>query len=496
MTSIDSIIMIAVMVLTIVIGFAGYRASKSFMGFMFANKTLGPWLLSFSIMATYFSAASFLSGGGATYLYNLGFGAWLTAWHVIGAVLLWMLVADKLYEYVVKTKSASIPELIGNLYDSTLARMIASTVIATLFTFYLAGVYKGGAIVLATQLGIGYGYALLFMALPVIVYLMLGGMRSAVINNLFLGSLMLIAAALTFTYVMGSVGGPINGLLKISNMTILGKPGALWLRLDGMGPPPAMEKGLVPTLIMSVTFSIGMAQIALPNLLFQFYAAKDPRAISRGRIIGPILISLYAMLVFSLGIYAHLILDPHLSPQQISQLMKDSDWVISNMVMLIVPEGIRGLILSAPIAASLSTIAVTVLAISNTVIRDIVLLNRSLEEKTLIRLSKVTVAVFALLPLPIALIDNKLIIDIVSASFGTIFACFIGPVVLGLYWRKSSKEGAVASMIAGALIGIIWYIYMYRTTWIHPTIPAATISLALFVGLSMLRRNGIVSRSR
>jgi len=54
----------------------------------------------------------------------------------------------------------------------------------------------------------------------------------------------------------------------------------MWTRLDGFGPPPAMQVGMVPALITSITFSISIAQLALPNLLMQFYAAKDVRVIN------------------------------------------------------------------------------------------------------------------------------------------------------------------------------------------------------------------------
>jgi Na+/pantothenate symporter len=484
--SLDVIIIAIVTMLTAIVGLVGYRISRTFVGYMFANKSLGPWLLAFSIMATYFSAASFLGGGGATYIYNLGFGAWLTAWHVIGVVVLWIVVADKLYRYVSKAGVLSIPELIGYLYRSTLARLIAATVIVALFNLYLVSVYRGGGIVLSTMFEIDYKIALLILTLPAMVCIILGGMKSAAISNLFLGVLMLIAAALTFTYIMTYVGGLINGLSSFSQISVLGISGTLWLRFDGAGPRLAMEKGLVPILIMSVTFSIGMAQTALPNLLIQFYAAKNSKAISRGRLIGPILVSLYAFLMFSLGMFCHLVLDKNLGDQQIAELMKNSDFVIPKAISLLVPIGIRGLILSAPVAASISTITVTILTITNTFIRDVIQVTISLKEVNVIRLAKIFSIIFSFMPMTIALIEDKLIIDVVSAAFGTIFACFVGPVTIGLYWRKATKEGAIGSMVVGALTGILWYIYLYRSTMIHSTIPATLLALGTFIILSIL----------
>lgn len=484
---IDTAIIFVTICATIVIGFVGYKSSKTLMGYIFANKTLGPWLLAFSIMATYFSAASFLGGGGATYLYNIGFGAWLTAWHVIGVVALWIIVADKLFDYISRNHIISVPELIGHRYNSYLARAIAAAIIVMLFSLYLVGVYKGGAVIISTQLGVDLWVAALILVVPVVVYIVIGGLRAAAINNLFLGMIMLIAASLTFGYIMYHVGGPVKGLEQLSQASILNMSGTQWLLLNGMGPQKAMEKGLVPLLIMSITFSLGMAQVALPNLLIQFYAARDRKAISRGRVIGPILVAVYAMLMFSLGAFCHLIIDPKLSSTEIAKLMRDPDWVIPRTVTMIAPIGVRGIILAAPVAASMSTIALTVLTISSTLLRDVVQpLLKINDERRLLIIAKIAAIVFAFTPIPIMLLENKIIVDIVGAAFGTIFACFLGPVVIGLYWGRASKWGAIASMISGAVTGILWYILLYRTTWIYPTIPAVLAALTLFIVLSLL----------
>ncbi|MEM0005873.1 MAG: hypothetical protein QXV81_06595 [Ignisphaera sp.] len=489
-TSIDTIIIFAVLGATVAIGFVGHRASSTIAGYMFANRSLGPWLLSFSIMATYFSAASFLGGGGATYLYNLGFGAWLTAWHVIGVVALWLIVAGRLFDYISKARVMSIPELIEYRYGSFAARLIASSIIVALFTLYLSSVYKGGAVVIASQLRVDLQIALLLLAVPVVLYLVVGGMRAATVNNLFLGSMMLTAAVLAFYYIMSYVGGPLNGLKMLANTTVLGRyPGTLWLRMDGMGPPPAMEKNAVPLLIMSIAFSIGMAQVALPNLLIQFYAARDYRAIERGRLIGPILVALYAILMFSLGAFCHLIIDDKLQLQELAQLMKDTDWVIPKTISLIVQPAVKGFILATPVAASISTIALTVLTLTNTVTRDFIQPFIEIRrESTLVVIVKLVSAIFALIPVMLTLIENRLIVEIVGAAFGTVFACFVGPITIGLYWRRASREGAIASMIVGVVVGIAWYLYLYRTTWIYPTIPATILSLLAFTVLSIAKK--------
>jgi len=495
----DAAIVVALLIIVIVVGTRGYGVSKSLTGYFLAGRGLGAWVLAFSFMATYYSAASFLGGGGTTYLFNLGFGAWLTAWHVVGVVLAWALVAERLFKYAQKANVISIPDFIEHRYQSKAAKIVAAVVIIFLFTLYLTSVYKGGAIIMATLLGTSYAVGLLLLAIPVLIYIGLGGLKAAALNNLILGVLMLVAAILTFGYVMGAVGGWGAGIAALEQLTIKAQfgpdmpvnefPGVLWLKMDGFGPSPAMKAGMVPALIMGITFSISVAQVALPTLLMQFYAAKDARVINHGRIIGPLAVSIYAILMFSLGAFCHLILDRNLTPLEVAGLLKDTDWVIPKAVMTLAPEGVKGLIFASVVAASMSTLAVTFIVLSAALVRDIIQTARpGVSEAKLVALARVVPVIFAVIALLLALYPTGIIVEIVGAAFGTIFVCFVGPVTIGLYWKGATKAGAIASMIAGLIIWLLWYLFLYRVTWIYPVVPALAVAVPLFFIVSAVTK--------
>ena len=485
----DASIIVAVLAVVMLTGLRGYGLSRSMTGFFLANRGLGAVTLAFSLMATYFSAASFLGGGGATYLFNLGFGAWLTAWHVIGVVLMWILVAERLSKYASKAGIVSVPDFIEHRYQSKAAKATAAIVMMFLFTLYLTSVYKGGAIIIATVFNTSFEVGLAVLTVPVLVYVALGGLRAAALNNLILGSLMLLAAFLTFGLVMGAVGGPIRGIEELRSMTINGISGEMWLKFDGAGPPSAMKAGAVPQLIMSITFSISMAQIALPSLLMQFYAARDVKVINRGRVLGPVLVATYAMAVFSLGAFCHLILDPKLTQSEVARLMKDTDWVIPKTVDLLAPSGLRGLILVAPVAASMSTLAVTLLVLSAAFTRDVVQLAKpNTSERYLMALARASPIAFAVISLLLTLIQAGIIVEIVAAAFGTIFVCFLGPVTIGLYWKGATRAGAIASMISGLVTGLSWHLLLYKATNVHAVIPATLVALPTFFLVSLFTK--------
>ncbi|MEM2535248.1 MAG: hypothetical protein QXD12_05520, partial [Candidatus Nezhaarchaeales archaeon] len=161
----DASIIAVIMLAVIIVGTRGFKYSRSLVNYFLAGKELGAIALAFSIMATYFSAASFLGGGGATYLYNLGFGAWLTAWHIVGVVLMWILVAERLFRYASKTNIISIPDFIERRYESRAAKAVSAIVMMFLFTLYLTSVYKGGAIIIATFLNTSFEVGLMLLTI-------------------------------------------------------------------------------------------------------------------------------------------------------------------------------------------------------------------------------------------------------------------------------------------------------------------------------------------
>ncbi|MCX8204398.1 MAG: sodium/solute symporter [Candidatus Nezhaarchaeota archaeon] len=495
---IDIAIVIALIAITIIIGATGYGVSRSMVGYFLAGRGLGAWVLSFSFMATYFSAASFIAGGGATYLFNLGFGAWLTAWHVIGVVLAWVLVAERLYKYASKTGIISISDFVGHRYQSTMAKATAAVVIIFLFVLYASSVFMAGAKVLSVLLDTTYEVGLLLLLIPVVIYVGLGGLKATALNNLILGVLMLVAAILTFSYVMSAVGGWEAGIAAIERMKIAGRfDGTLWTRIDGFGPPPAMTAGMVPALIMGVTFSISIAQVALPQLLMQFYAARDVRVINYGRIISPIAVSLYAILVFSLGVFGHLILDPAIPPGMVGDLLKDPDRVIPMIVMRLMPPGVSGLVAASILAASISTLAVVLIVLSASLVRDIIQTAKpGTAEPKLVAMARVMPLIFALIAMGLAFSPPGIIVEVVGAAFGTIFACFVGPVTIGLYWKGATKAGTIASMVSGLVIGLTWFLFIYRKfpapthplAWVYPVVPALVISLLLFFLVSFFTK--------
>ncbi len=461
-------IYIAVMV---ILGFISYRKEGE-KGYFLAGGKLGPWLTSLSFFATYFSTSALLGGGGAGYLFGFGWSAYLTFFHVLFAVLAWVLVAPKLKDYVEKKGILTVPEFFLKRYDSKALQIISALIILVFFEFYMISIYKGASNLLQVMVGVPYKYGILLVALPVIIYTSLGGFRAVVLTDFIQGILLLVGGVSLFGVLVYKMGGIASGLAALSRITLPGGvSGKALLTLGGYGPPPILKAGMMIPFILSLTFAISIAQLSSPQLVIRFYAARDKRVIRKGMILTPILIGLFAVTVFSIGPFAHLFIKG----------VKDPDLVIPLLTRKLFPEAFSSILLVAALAAAMSTVNSNLMVLSSSLVKDVLGLHS-------VRLARISVIILGVISPLLALNPPGIIVTIVGLAFSVITSAFLIPLLVGLYSKRPSKIGALLSMIVSVVSCIIWQIFFYKKLFIYPVVPGLIMAFLFYYLGALLSR--------
>ncbi len=485
-------VFILYLVVIFAIGFWSYKKSKTVVEFFLAGRRLGYWILSFSFFATYFSTAAFLGGGGAGFTFGFQWSSWLSFWHVLFAFLAWIIVAPKIRELSEKLRSLTIPDFLGFRYKSNLPRIIAAIIILFSFELYMTSIYKGIGHIFEEMLHVEYLLGILIAVIPVIIYTSLGGFRSVVLTDLIQGVIMFFGGIILFLLVLNAVGGWSEGIEKLKEVKPLGMDGSLLLETPGLAPPPIMEAGMVLAFIMSLTFAISIAQLASPQLVIRFYAARDKEIIRRGAILTPVIIGIFALTVFSIGPFAWLILPEYIeSGDQLKMFFKNPDRIIPFIAMQLFPTGVNAFILTAIIAAAMSTINSLLLILATSLARDILqVIKKDLSEEKLLLTTRIATVIFAAIPVYLAVLmleKGKIIVDIVGTAFSIITSAFLAPLIIGLYWKRGSAFGASISMILSTATCIVWYLKFYKVYWIYPVVPGLIVGILSYIIFSLLK---------
>ncbi len=484
------VVLVVYILAMLYIGYWSWKKTKTLEDYYIAGRQLGPWIIAFSFFGTYFSTAAFLGGGGAGFLFGFQWSAYLAFFHILFAILAWWLIAPRMRIYSEKLKALTIPDFFEFRYNSKLARLVASVIIIIFFEFYMISIYKGAGNLFQEMLGVSYLTGILITVIPVIIYTAMGGFRSVAVTDLIQGCIMFFGAILLFLLVMSYVGGWSEGIARLEEMKLLGKvPGTALTTLGGFGPPPILKAGMMVPFILSLTFAISIAQLSSPQLIIRFYAAKDERVISRGMILGPVLIGIFALTVFSIGPFAWLIIPELVPKDQLMTYLKDPDLVVPFLVVNLFPPVVNAIILTAIVAAAMSTINSLLLVLATSLGRDILqVVKPDLKEDTVVSITRVMSFVFAFIPLLLAINPPGIIVTIVGVSFSVITAAFLAPLVLGLYWKGGTGTAAWVSMVVATIVCVLWYIYYYRVYWIYPVVPGLLVSVPLFILLSLVTK--------
>ncbi len=455
----------------LIIGFISYRREGE-RGYFLAEGKLGPWLVSISFFATYFSTSALLGGGGSGYIFGFGWSAYLTMFHVLFAVLSWVVVAPRLKEFVQEKGILTIPEFFLARYNSRALQVISSLVVLIFFEFYMISIYKGSSNLLQVMMGIPYEYGIFLVALPVIAYTSIGGFRAVVLTDFVQGIILLFGALSLFGALVYKMGGISAGLEALSKVTLPGGvSGKALMVLGGYGPPPILKSGMMIPFLLSLTFAISVAQLSSPQLIIRFYAARDKEVIRKGMFLTPILIGVFAATVFSIGPFAHLFV----------QGLKDPDLVVPMLVQKLFPGTFASLILVAALAAAMSTINSNLMVLASSLVKDILGLRN-------VTLARISVVFLGLISPILALNPPGIIVTIIGSAFSVITSAFLVPLLFGLYSKHPSKGGAILSMVGAVVTCMVWEAFFYKKFFIYSVVPGLMMSVVFYYLGALLTR--------
>ncbi len=451
-------VFILYLILMFVIGILEYRKSKGLLEYYLAGKKLNATLVSFSFFATYFSTSAFLGGGGFGFVTGFQWSAFLSFFHILFAILAWMIIAPPLKKLADETKALTIPEMFGVKFGEG-AKILTSLVIIIFFAFYMISIYKGAGNLLEVMLGISYVNGLIITAVIVMLYTSLGGFRAVVYTDLIQGILTFFGGIILFFALLYYLGG-ISAIAQLETTKIFAGSGKLLFEVGKLSPPPIMKANMVLPFILSLTFAISIAQMSSPQLIIRFVAAKDERVIKRGMLLTPLIIGIFALCVFSIGPFGWLVIPKF---GDTIKFLKNPDLVVPFLAMKILPEGLNALLLTAIIAAAMSTINSLLHMMATSFTRDLL-------KKDSVPITRIMVVLFTIIPLILAVNPPDVIVAIVGVSFSVITSVFLIP-LLGALYSNPSKNSIIASMIAALLVSVAWFLLFYKKYWIYPVVP-------------------------
>lgn len=453
------------------IGLIFHKKQKTAADFIMGNRSLNFWLVALSAHASDMSAWLFMAF--PMTIFTLGLPSmWIAVGLLVGMFLTWHFVAPKIRSMTEYYDSFTLPSFFEKRFHdkSGTLRLLSAISLLIFLCHYLSGGLIAMGFLLESLFGINYYISLSIAVAVVVTYTFIGGFTTVAWTDLF--QALFLLAVIIFV--------PIIALTKING----------WDQIVELAHQKQIPLTLLPdpTLLSYLTVFLtslgwGLGYFGMPHILTKFMGIKDVKEMYKSKWLGMTwqLIALCAAALVGLIAIAYF-------PNGLAK----PEMVFVEMVKDIFHPFLAGFILCAVIAANMSTMDSQILVCGSIISEDFYkhVFKREPSDKKILWVSKISVVMVSLFALGLAFMKSATVADTVSYSWSGLGSAF-GPLVLtSLYSKKVNRYGAIAGIITGTVIVLIWPVLnpILTNLAIYPMIPGFFLSLAAIYLVSFLTR--------
>ena len=387
-------------------------------------------------------------------VYALGTGqAWIAVGLGLGTVINWLVIAKPLRAYtIVADNSMTLPEFFGNRFhdDKKILLGISSVIIVIFFLVYTASALASGGKLFNSVFGLDYHAAMLIGACVILMYTFLGGFLAVCTTDFVQGTLMLIALLAVPIVAWAFVKGDISNLLMQTGV----EPSS-YLSFFHNGDHPITAVEVISNL------GWGLGYCGMPHILVRFMAIKDEKELKKSSVIAIVWVVISLALAVVIGLLGRAFLFPTILGETAGAASTESVFIemIKKVFMEYLPLAfVGGIFLCGILAAIMSTADSQLLVCSSSVSADIYkdIFNPDASNETVLKIGRAVTIIVAILAIIIAWNPDSSVMTLVSDAWAGLGAAFGPLVVMSLFWKRTNLPGAIAGLISGAAMVIIW----------------------------------------
>lgn len=460
MTSAHICIMISIVVYLVAmlaIGIVCSKRNNTVDDFYLGGRKLGPVVTAMSAEASDMSSWLLMGLPGVAYLTGVADAGWTAIGLAVGTYFNWLIVARRLRNYSAHIGAITIPDFFTNRYKEQkhILTAMAALIIIIFFVPYTASGFAACGKLFATIFGVDYHVAMIISAIVIVGYTATGGFTAASTTDLVQSIIMSIALIVVLIFGVNQAGGMEAVIDNASKI-----PG--YISMTETFNPETGQSSVYSALTIASTFAWGLGYFGMPHILLRFMAIESDKKIKTSRRIATVWV------VISMGVAVFIgVVGSGMVANNTMGALADKETIIVEIANLlsqhgILPALIAGVILAGILASTMSTADSQLLAASSGVSENILggLFGIKLSSKSKMIVARLTLIVISVIGVILAWNENSSVFKIVSFAWAGFGASF-GPVMLlALFWKRSNKYGAIAGMIAGAVMVFLWKYYI------------------------------------
>lgn len=483
MGALENIIIILYLAIVGYLGFLGYKQTKSTEDYLIAGRDTHPFIMALSYGATFISTAAIVGFGGVAAWLGQSL-LWLTFFNIfVGIFIAFVFLGNPTRKMGYRLNAHTFPEFLGKRFDSKFIQIFGAIIILAFMPLYATAVLIGGTHFISLYFHVDYSSALFVFSIIITAYVIAGGLKGVMLTDALQGTIMFFAMAILLYFTFDALGGVDASYAKLEQVWVqtvapladvsikelqpggadfMMKLSMLW-GFDGWSNMPAFMSNGWLFVITTITLGVGIGVLAQPQLVVRFMTVKSKQELNRAVLIGGIFIISMTGFIFIVGALTNAWYFEFNGGQNALQSAGSIGKVIPHFINEAMPKWFAFIFLFALISAAMSTLSSQFHTMGTAVGRDLVeqISKKNMNSTKVTRVGIIVMISFAV-SLAYAFDQQPAIIARSTAIFFALCAAiFLPAFVGGLFWKRMTKEGAIASMIVGLITSSFWLMFVH-----------------------------------
>ena len=443
--------------------------------YFIGNRSLGPFVLAMTTIATYGSVSSFVGGPGQAW--SIGWGwVYMATVQVTALFLLYGILGKKMALVSRRLGAVTVIDVIRARYQSNALAVLSAAILVIFFATTMIAQFVGGAKLFEAVTGYSYVTGLAIFGIAAILFTTIGGFRGVAFTDALCGIAMIVGIVVLAGGIL-SAGGGYEHIMD----TIAANHPEMMEPLSGGNMPIG--------LYFTQWLLVGVFTFCLPQSVVRTMSYKDTKSLHSAMIWGTVICGAMMIGVTALGVLSAGVLTGDLKADYGGSV----DNIIPTAIVQSLPPWLAGIAIIGPIAASISTVSSLLIASSSAIIKDLWLHHVEAKgerapEKTVVRSSQVVTLVIGVVVFVLSIVPPDVIWKINMFAFGGLETAFCWVLVCGLFWKRANKTGALLSMGGGTLAYCVAMALGFKIAGLHQITIGITVALVLMIVGSLVTK--------
>ena len=475
--------MLAVIVIGIVFA---RRANKDAEAYFLGGRSLGPWVTAFSAEASDMSGYLLMGLPGLAYWTGLADAGWTCIGLALGTYLNFLITSRRLRRYSIAVDAFTVPDFFSKRYHEGKHKtlmVLSSLIIIIFFSVYAAQCLSTCGKLFANLFGLSYQSMMIVAAAFVLLYTFLGGFLAESASDFMQAVVMVTVLVLILILSVVSAGG-LNTVIENAksidgffSMVRTATPSTTEVNVFGASQPYG-------ALSIASCLAWGLGYFGMPQVLLRFMGIRSEHELGRSRRVAIIWVVISMAAAVFIGVVGRSVagLD-YLSNNDAENIFIDA--ATSYLPPILAGFACAG-VLAAAISSSDSYLLISASAVSQNLYRGV--FKKNATEKQVMWCSRITLVLITIVAMAIAWNSNSTIFGITSFAWAGFGAAFGPLMLLCLFWKRTTYQGAVAGMIAGGVMVFFWKLVLKPLGGlfgIYELLPAFVFSVIVIVVVSL-----------